>query len=206
MSSSALADIETLAPATSFPLNCSTLERIALGDQTAVDDCLSKFGGLVWSLARRLSKTPADAEDAVQEIFVEIWQSAERYDPKKAAETTFIAMIARRRLIDRLRRSGAGMETVSMESQMLDIACESRHNQVDVEDDARKAAQCMEKLSEKQQQILRLSIHDGVSHGGISEKLSIPLGTVKSFARRGLLQLRDCMNRNATLHTAESNT
>ena len=79
------------------------LHRITQGDQTAVQDCLKKYGGLVWSLARRMSANTDDAEDAVQEIFIDVWKNAARFDESQSSETTFIAMIARRRLIDRLR-------------------------------------------------------------------------------------------------------
>ena len=66
--------------------------------------CMDRFGGLVWSLARRVTRSTAEADDAVQEIFVDLWRSASRFDPSIANETTFVAMIARRRLIDRGRR------------------------------------------------------------------------------------------------------
>ncbi|NOT59213.1 MAG: RNA polymerase subunit sigma-24, partial [Acidobacteria bacterium] len=64
------------------------LPRIAAGDRAAVQDCIDAYGGLVWSLARKLTPTPADAEDAVQEIFIELWKSAARYDPSRCAEAT----------------------------------------------------------------------------------------------------------------------
>ncbi|HTK36951.1 MAG TPA: sigma-70 family RNA polymerase sigma factor, partial [Pyrinomonadaceae bacterium] len=79
------------------------LQRIAAGDRTAVQDCLDTYGGLVWSIARKMLRSNEDTEDAVQEIFVDIWKNAERYDDAQSSETTFIAMIARRRLIDRIR-------------------------------------------------------------------------------------------------------
>ena len=75
------------------------LERIAAGDPAAVDDCLRSYGGLVWSLARRFSPNHAEAEDAVQEIFIDVWRSAARFDRQRASENTYITMIARRRLI-----------------------------------------------------------------------------------------------------------
>ncbi|MEJ2601953.1 MAG: sigma-70 family RNA polymerase sigma factor [Gammaproteobacteria bacterium] len=83
----------------------SLLERIGNGDQQAVALCVERYSGLVWSLARRFIAIEADAEDAVQEIFVEIWNTAGRFDPSKSAEATYISMIARRRLIDRLRKT-----------------------------------------------------------------------------------------------------
>ena len=80
------------------------LERIGRGDRTAVAECIDTYGGLVWSLARQFQANEADAEESVQEIFMEIWTRANRYDAGKASEATFISMLARRRLIDRIRR------------------------------------------------------------------------------------------------------
>ena len=80
----------------------SILERIAGGDERAVKECLDRYGNLVWSIVRRMT-APADAEDAVQEIFVDLWKSAGRFEPERSSEAGFIAMIARRRMIDRLR-------------------------------------------------------------------------------------------------------
>src|SRR5512145_3131135 len=83
----------------------SILERVARGDSKAVRECIDEFGGLVWAIARRMARTRADAEDAVQEIFVDVWKSAGRYDPSQGSEKVFVTTIARRRLIDRLRRT-----------------------------------------------------------------------------------------------------
>src|SRR5436190_14026687 len=80
------------------------LGRVAAGDEAAVRECLARYGGLVWSIARRFE--PSDAEDAVQEIFLDLWKSAARFDRAVASETAFVAMIARRRLIDRRRTRG----------------------------------------------------------------------------------------------------
>jgi RNA polymerase sigma factor (sigma-70 family) len=82
----------------------SILERVARGDQQAVRECIDEFGGLVWAIARRMTRSRADAEDAVQEIFVDVWRSAARYDSVQGSEKVFITTIARRRLIDRIRR------------------------------------------------------------------------------------------------------
>ena len=71
------------------------LQRIASGDSAAVRECIDQYGPLVWSIARRLSRTPSDAEDATQEIFLDIWRSAGRYDASQGSDKVFIAMIAR---------------------------------------------------------------------------------------------------------------
>ncbi|MBT8477709.1 MAG: sigma-70 family RNA polymerase sigma factor, partial [Gemmatimonadetes bacterium] len=80
------------------------LIRVAGGDQAAVRGCLDIFGPLVWSLARRFTVTSEDAEDAVQEIFTDVWRSADRFERNRATAHGFVAMIARRRLIDRRRK------------------------------------------------------------------------------------------------------
>jgi DNA-directed RNA polymerase specialized sigma24 family protein len=80
------------------------LQRIGAGDRGAVAECIDHYSGLVWSLARRALPNEADAEDAVQEIFMELWRVAGRFDPGRAGEVTFVSMLARRRIADRVRR------------------------------------------------------------------------------------------------------
>ena len=166
------------------------LKRIAAGDKTAIQDCLNAYGGLVWSLARRMSPNTDDAEDAVQEIFIDIWKNAERFDELQSSETTFVAMIARRRLIDRLRYSNRRISAGSLEDMVAEPSNDSDKNlQISVE--AREAARALESLRPEQRQVLQLSIIQGLSHQEISDATGMPLGTVKTHARRGLLQVRE---------------
>lgn len=167
----------------------AVLKRIAAGDRQAVDDCLDKYGGLVWSLARKMLRNSDDAEDAVQEIFIDIWKNAGRFDESQASETTFIAMIARRRLIDRIRHAGRRISADSLD----DVAAEpsersDRKIQLSVE--AGEAAEALRNLKPEQQQVLQLSIVQGLSHQEIADATGMPLGTVKTHARRGILQAR----------------
>ena len=165
------------------------LNRIAAGDATAVEDCLNAYGGLVWSLARRMLRNSEDAEDVVQEIFVEIWKNAERFDPSQASETTFIAMIARRRIIDRIRYAARRISADSLEDIVAEPGTRAdREMQVSVE--AREAAKALDEIRPEQRQVLQLSIVHGLSHQEISEATGMPLGTVKTHARRGLVQVR----------------
>jgi len=166
------------------------LKRIAAGDKTAVQDCLDNYGGLVWSLARRMSPNTDDAEDAVQEIFLDVWKNAARFDETQSSETTFVAMIARRRLIDRLRKTNRQPNTDSLEDILVEPSNGKGVNmQLSVE--AKEAAEAMKNLRPEQRQILHLSIVQGYSHQEIADALSMPLGTVKTHARRGLIQVRE---------------
>lgn len=166
------------------------LQRIAEGDKTAVQDCLNTYGGLVWSLARRMLSNTDEAEDAVQETFIDIWKNAERFDEKQASETTFVAMIARRRLIDRVRKNQRQVNTDSLDDILVEPSGDFHQNmQIGVE--AKEAAKELYNLRPEQRQVLQLSIYQGLSHQEISNLTGMPVGTVKTHARRGLLQIRE---------------
>lgn len=166
------------------------LQRIANGDSTAVQDCLDKYGGLVWSIARKMLRNSNEAEDAVQEIFVNVWKNAGRFDESRSSETTYIAMIARRRLIDKIRYSTRRISADSLDDVLLEPFTRSdKDMQISIE--AKEAAEAMRNLRPEQQQVLRLSIIQGMSHQEIAEATGMPLGTVKTHARRGILQVRD---------------
>lgn len=168
------------------------LQRIAKGDKAAVEECLDTYGGLVWSLARQMCRNTDDAEDAVQEIFIDIWKNAERFDSNLASETTFVAMIARRRLIDRLRKTQRQPRTASLEDVSEPLNRFDKNMQTSVE--AKQAAEAMQMLRPEQKQVLFLSIFQGFSHQEISDLTGMPIGTVKSHSRRGLIQIRELLD------------
>jgi RNA polymerase sigma-70 factor (ECF subfamily) len=166
------------------------LQRIANGDRNAVKDCLDKYGGLVWSLARKMLRNSNEAEDAVQEIFIDIWKNADRFDESKASEITFVAMIARRRLIDKIRHSTRRVSAESLEDILLEPFTRADKKMQTVLE-AEQAAEAMRNLRPEQQQVLSLSIVHGMSHQEIADTLEMPLGTVKTHARRGILEVRE---------------
>ena len=163
------------------------LERVGAGDKTAVPLLLNKYGALVWSVASRMVPLEA-AEDLVQEIFIQIWSQAERFDPSRASESTYITTIARRRAIDHNRKVGRRPSHEVLEEETPQQ--ESRLEAVDVADEARVAQEALEQLNPDQQKVLRLSIVEGLTHTEIATVTELPLGTVKSHARRGLERVR----------------
>jgi RNA polymerase sigma factor (sigma-70 family) len=174
-------------------MNTSVLKRIAGGDSTAVRDCIDHYGALVWSLARRLSRTPTDAEDATQEIFLHIWQNAARFDDTKGSESLFIAMLARRRLIDRLRKSSTEPPMDSSVDVTESVAWSDPGTSPETSIEAEQARRALLKLRPEQRQVIELGIMHGLSHAQIAARLNMPLGTVKSCMRRGLLRVRETM-------------
>ncbi len=173
----------------------SVLGQVSRREPESLNCCIERYGNLVWSLAKRYSPSQVDAEDAVQEIFLEIWQKADRFNPMLSAESTFVTMIARRRLIDRFRKQSRLVEMTSCESDFDQQSDLSVSASAELIDEAAKATRCLDSLVSNQRDVLRKSIHEGKSHSQISNELQIPLGSVKSCARRGLIQLRQCMDK-----------
>jgi RNA polymerase sigma-70 factor (ECF subfamily) len=165
------------------------LQKIANGDKQAVSECFDTYGNQVWRIARRHINTMADAEDAVQEIFIDIWKNAARFDPAKSPEGAFIALIARRRLIDRLRSEYRRPQTSSFK-----VAPErydsDEHAKLQMSLEIKPALKALSKLKLHQKKLIVMSVYDGMSHSEISSLIGLPLGTVKTNIRRGLQKMR----------------
>jgi RNA polymerase sigma-70 factor, ECF subfamily len=176
------------------------LPRVALGEAEAIQACISRYGGLVWTLARRLSASPAEAEDAVQEIFVDLWRSAHRFEESRGNEATFIAVIARRRLIDRKRaeRRKPQTEPDTDHERLSAPASTSGLPQGEAAAEVALAARALGALSDDQREVLLLSAVDGLSHEEIATSKGMALGTVKSHARRALLRMRELLASRTT--------
>lgn len=183
------------------------LPRVANGDRDAVQGCIDRYSGLVWSLARRLCPNHTDAEDAVQDIFVSLWRSADRFNPEMGSEPTFVAMIARRRLIDRIRRVTRGPAQISLDASESPTTGRSAappepaSNGGDTDsiagltvgEESSAAKRALDQLSDDQQRVIRMSVLHGLSHEKISVATDMPLGTVKTHIRRGLIKVRQIL-------------
>ncbi len=154
-------------------------------------ECVDVHGGRVWALARRFSSDRADAEDAVQEIFISLWKSAHRYDPAKASEAAFVATIARRRMIDRLRARGGRAQTVPIDER--EVASHNTAGQVEAAVDLARVRDVIETLEPEPRRVVELAVLQGYSHGQVAEATGIALGTVKSHVRRSLVKVRDAL-------------
>lgn len=171
----------------------TTLQRIARGNNAAVAACLDEFGGMVWGLADRyLRPLGEDIEDAVQEVFVEVWKSAARFDPALGSEAAFIATIAHHRLIDRVRRA-ARRPTLHVDNPAALAETKPHTDHTSDRDDLRRAAEAFKGLDKDEQQVLWYSLYHGVPHERIATLVQAPVGTVKSRIRRGLMRMREAL-------------
>jgi len=169
------------------------LPRVAAGDPTAVRECLARYGGLVLALARRFLGNAADAEDVTQDVFVELWKHAARFDPACASEPTFVTMITRRRLIDHKRRAGRRLSPEPLLEAVPERTGPSPFAEVDGRDDVARARRALGELRDDQRSIILLAVDDGLTHEQIAERTGLPVGTVKTHIRRGLLRVRELL-------------
>lgn len=169
------------------------MQRVAADDEAAVEELYARFSSLVFKVARQLMPSRAEAEDAVQEVFVRLWQTADRYDPRRAKLVTWVMLIARRHLIDRLRRQAVRPGESSFETEWTGPSNQEpgpdRAPQ-DVERNARLMQRIAE-LPELQRIVIERSYLQGYTLREVSEQLGAPLGTIKSALSRGLVRLRE---------------
>lgn len=179
------------------------LQRIAKKDARAVDDCVDEYGGLIYRLARRyLDRAPGDVDDAVQEVFFEVWRCADRYDPSKGSEPAFVATIAHRRLTDH-QRAHKSRHTAPLLGTIVDVKATARLDRLANRDEAARVARAMDQLPEDERRALWLSIVHGLSHTQIAEATQTPVGTIKTRLRRGVIRLREIIPSGPHAHGGE---
>ena len=165
-----------------------------------MQQCLDEHGPLVWALARRLCPSSADVEDVVQEIFITLWKSAEQFDPALGSESTWVTTVARRKLID-LRRRTARRGPTSEVTEDLPAELADQGEVAAVSDEAARARKALSELRPEQQRVLELAIVHGLTYEQVALKLALPLGTVKTHARRGLMRVRELLGRGPAART-----
>ncbi len=167
------------------------MQRVGGGQESAVAELYDRFGGLVYKASRQTMPSRAEAEDAVQETFIRLWQTADRFDPNRAKLVTWVMLIARRHLIDRLRRKGARPEQLGLDPamDMLGPVSDTREpiGSFDVEVLRRR----VQELPDLQRTVIERTYLQGFTLREVSEQLDAPLGTVKSALSRGLAKLRE---------------
>lgn len=167
------------------------MQNVAAGEETAIATLYDRFGALVYKTSRQVLPTRAEAEDAVQEVFVKLWQSAERYDPRRARLVTWVMLITRRHLIDRLRRKAVRPTFTQFDADFGGQSKGPRPEDSGVHEDiATDLHRRIAELPELQQQVIERAYFQGYTLREVSEQLEAPLGTIKSALSRGLARLR----------------
>ncbi len=168
------------------------MRRIAADDEAALEELYDRFGSLIYRMAYQAMPTRADAEDVVQEVFVRLWRTASRYDPKRSALVTWVMLLARRHMVDRLRRVQARVKPGVLEEGWSPASSEPATG-ASAERDERFAAvmKKIETLPELQQTVVKRAYLGGQTLKQIGIEMGIPLGTIKSALSRALVRLRE---------------
>jgi len=181
-------DAASTAPA----INDDLLARVATGDQAAFAQLYDNMAPRVLGLVKRLLRDHSQSEEVTQEIFLEIWQNATRYDSSKGGASGWILTMTHRRAVDRVRASQASRDRdvkIGIRDYESDYDNVSETVQVRIEHE--RVEKAMSRLTELQRQAVTLAYYGGLSHSEVAEKLSVPIGTVKTRLRDGMIRLRD---------------
>lgn len=191
---------DLITPATVSQSSPPLLERVGRNDLGAMEECIAQFSGLVWNLVKRRVPSHSVAEDLVQEIFTEIWKSAARFDPAQGSEVTFIGMIARRRVIDWTRKQMRMPAVEALPDNYDEVAVQTSATD-SIECDSEQLAQVVASLPAQTQRLFHLHFNQGLTQHEIAELTGMPLGTVKSMLRRGLIEAKSLLQIEQKCHT-----
>jgi RNA polymerase sigma-70 factor (ECF subfamily) len=186
------------------------LARVGLADRAAFATLYQRTSAQLLGVVLRIQRDRALAEDVLQEVFVNIWRAADSFDPVRSQPMTWLASVARNRAIDSLRRRetqpvfestsrfGPDGDDVDLLDQMpSDVP--GPQDLLGLMTQARAVKRCLGSLSGEQQQCIALAFYQGLSHAEVATHLQQPLGSVKSWVRRGLLSLKTCLQRSAAM-------
>jgi len=168
------------------------LSLVAQGDQAAFAKLYDQMAPRVLGLVRRLLRDHAQSEEVTQEIFLEIWQNATRYDSSKGGASTWIMTMSHRRAVDRVRASQSSRDRdtrIGIRDYDADYDNVSETVQTRIEHE--RVEKAMQRLTELQRQAVSLAYYGGYSHSEVANLLSVPIGTVKTRLRDGMIRLRD---------------
>ncbi|MET7934332.1 sigma-70 family RNA polymerase sigma factor [Streptomyces sp. NPDC005322] len=170
------------------------LQMVARGDQSAFSALYDAVSGPVLGLTRSLLRDPAQAEEVTQEVLVEVWRSAARFEPGRGSAMGWIMTLAHRRAVDRVRSAQAASDREERAALLARTpAFDEVTEQVEARLEREQVRRCMRTLTELQRQSVTLAYYRGRTYREVAELLSLPLGTVKTRLRDGLIRLRDCM-------------
>jgi RNA polymerase sigma-70 factor (ECF subfamily) len=170
------------------------LERVSRGDTGAFEDVYERVAGSVYGIIRRVLRDPAQSEEVAQEVLVEIWRTASRFDRGRGTATTWIHTMAHRRAIDRVRAAQASHDrdervAVRDHQPAYDVVADEVVTRLEQE----QVRRCLESLTDLQRESVTLAYYRGYSYSEVAGLLDVPLGTVKTRMRDGLIRLRDCL-------------
>lgn len=175
-------------------LIATALGRIPGGDRAALQTVYRLTSAKLFGVALRILGERGEAEDVLQEVFVTVWRKSADFDPDRASPMTWLIAIARNRAIDRLRatRQSRRMEPIDQAAEIADSAIAADNALESAQDQARLHG-CLDGLEARERNALRGAFFDGNTYEDLAARMSVPLGTMKSWIRRAMIKLKSCL-------------
>jgi RNA polymerase sigma factor (sigma-70 family) len=172
----------------------AALARVATGDRAALQLVYLNTSAKLFGVCLRILNDRSEAEDVLQEVYMTVWRKAGAFDPARASPITWLVAIARNRSIDRLRSGAVNrrMDPIEAADDVGDPAPVALER-VELAQQHQRLAGCLDTLEERHATAIRAAFLDGTTYEELSTRMSVPLGTMKSWIRRGLLKLRACL-------------
>jgi RNA polymerase sigma-70 factor (ECF subfamily) len=170
------------------------MEQVARGDQDAFEELFNRTSGPILGLVRRVLRDPAQSEEVAQEVLVTVWRTAARFDPARGSAMAWIMTMAHRRAVDRVRSEQSATDRVQrLGSREMQPAFDEVAETVEIRLEREAVRRCLSSLTDLQRESINLAYYGGKSYREVAELLDVPLGTVKTRMRDGLIRLRDCL-------------
>jgi RNA polymerase sigma-70 factor (ECF subfamily) len=188
-----LSSVGSQGPADAADLE-TILSRVARGDESAFEELFRRVSGQVFGIVRRVLRDPAQSEEVAQEVLVEVWRKAARFDPARGSATSWIMTMAHARAVDRVRSTQASRareEKVGLRETVREF--DEVAEEVEGRMEQQAVRRCLDGLTELQRESVQLAYYGGYTYREVAELIDVPLGTVKTRLRDGLIRLRDCM-------------